>query len=97
MTGYTPLTVDRSPTNPAGLPGNPAAGISRAAPEPTANTVKTTGATPLRNCEHCFNAAASVGLGALFHDHMQLLSFVSCAYISVDGDHSMKYVYHLCI
>ena len=43
MTGYTPLTVDRSAANPLGVLGDPAAGAPRAAPDAASSTVKTTG------------------------------------------------------
>ena len=43
MTGYTPLTVDRSPAYPQGVLGDPAAGASRTTREPSSTTVKTTG------------------------------------------------------
>lgn len=45
MTGYTPLTIDRSPANPAGVFGDPTAATAAAA-APSSRTVKTTGGTP---------------------------------------------------
>ena len=47
MTGYTPLTVDRSAANPLGVLGDPAAGAPRAVPDAASSTVKTTGVSSL--------------------------------------------------
>ena len=52
MTGYTPLTVDRSPANPQGILGDPAAGVSRAAADPASSTVKTTGGLLQEHAAH---------------------------------------------
>ena len=43
MTGYTPLTVDRSPAHPQGILGDAAPAGARTATDPATSTVKTTG------------------------------------------------------